>query len=331
MKIELTQIPVEGLSSPDNPFQTAFWAAVKRLNGWDALAFSLEIDSVNTQLLVLTRKIFLDLSIAYIPYGPQCSADTVVLKHLSETLRPMLPRGCFVIRYDVPWEGELAGRLPAGVRKNPYPIQPEGTVIVSLEGGPDAVFSRMRTRARRNVRRAQGEITITSWEGDPGQFHAWYETYTYTSLRDSFIPRTEEYMHHVLDTGRDGALGVEARLYLAWIGDSIIGGNIVLFTKQKALYLFGSSRHEYTGASPSYALQWHTIEEAVKRGCREYDLYGIAPDDEEDHHLHSLTLFKTGFGGQKVFRAGCFDVVCRPLVYHGYRLAELVHLSSARG
>ncbi len=314
----------------DNPFQTHFWASVKKMNGWDSRAFSYQINGAEYQVLILIKKIFLRFSIAYIPYGPEGIRNLKQLKLLSDSLKRELPKGCFFMRSDVPWvdSGET---LPSGIKQTSYPIQPEGTVIVPLSGGPDEVFSQFRTRAKRNIRRSIDEIRISEWKGDQKELKDWYETYTYTSLRDAFTPRSQAYMKHILELGNDRSLGVESKLYIAWIGDSVIGGNIVLYTQRRALYLFGASRHEYVSASPSYALQWYTIQEAVKHGCELYDLYGIAPEDDEEHHLHSLNMFKTGFGGEKIFRAGCFDSVLNPFIYYLFRLVETIHMASARG
>ncbi len=330
MSLNITPIAIEGLSNEDNPFQTHFWAAVKKMNGWEAKAFSYHINTCEFQVLVLIKRLFLRFSVAYIPYGPEGIQDLKQLRMISDALKKELPKGCFFLRCDVPWQDQKES-LPKGIKKTTYPIQPEGTVLVPLSGGPDEVFSHFRTRAKRNIRRSKDEILITEWDGDQKELKAWYETYTYTSIRDAFTPRSKAYMENILELGKRGDSGVESRLYLAWIGGSVIGGNIVLYTPKRALYLFGSSRHEYVAASPSYALQWYTIQDAVKRGCETYDLYGIAPENEEDHHLHSLNMFKTGFGGEKVYRAGCFDSVLNPFIYYTYRVVETIHMASARG
>ena len=56
-------------------------------------------------------------------------------------------------------------------------------------------------------------------------------------------------------------------------------------------------------------------------GSKIYDFYGIPPTGSENHPMHGLYLFKTGFGGREVHRPGSVDI---PLskVYGLYCLAE---------
>ena len=74
---------------------------------------------------------------------------------------------------------------------------------------------------------------------------------------------------------------------------------------------------------PTYALQWRGIQEAKALGCTTYDLLGIPPTDDPGHPMHGLFRVKTGFGGEIVHRAGCIDAPLRPLLYHGFRIAEM--------
>ncbi|MCF7934012.1 MAG: peptidoglycan bridge formation glycyltransferase FemA/FemB family protein [Spirochaetia bacterium] len=325
------RIPLQGLSSLDDPFQSSYWAAVKQHNGWEAFAVAAD----DQQLLVLKRPVLCRAALCYIPYGPQLPVPSdrrfAYLRDLSGEITRMTGPGVFLLRYDVPWQPPAeVPDLPQGVVRSPYAVQPEGTVRISLSGGLDAIYTQMRTRAKRQITRATDTILITCWDHSREQFDLWYETYRLTALRDHFIPRSAGYLHHLLLTGADPMVhGVESVLYLAWDQGRIIGGNIVLFTRDRALYLFGSSLRTESKRSCSYALQWHTIRQAVTRGCMSYDLYGIGPDDP-NHHLHSLTLFKTGFGGQKIYREGCFDVIINPLIYHPYRAAEQLRMHRSR-
>ncbi len=48
-----------------------------------------------------------------------------------------------------------------------------------------------------------------------------------------------------------------------------------------------------------YLLQWEVIKEAKKRNMTYYIFWGIAPNENRRHPWRGLTLFKTGFGGEK--------------------------------
>ena len=59
---------------------------------------------------------------------------------------------------------------------------------------------------------------------------------------------------------------------------------------------------------PAYLLQWTAMQDAKKYGSQYYDMYGMPPTDDENHPMHGLYLFKTGFGGKNIHRPGSYDV-----------------------
>ena len=50
----------------------------------------------------------------------------------------------------------------------------------------------------------------------------------------------------------------------------------------------------------SYFLQWQIIKEAKNRGIKYYNFWGIAPNDNPNHRFAGVTMFKTGFGGERI-------------------------------
>jgi lipid II:glycine glycyltransferase (peptidoglycan interpeptide bridge formation enzyme) len=72
----------------------------------------------------------------------------------------------------------------------------------------------------------------------------------------------------------------------------------------------------------TYALQWEAIRFARWKGCREYDFYGISPNDDPAHPMNGLYRFKTGFGGSVLHRKGCWDYPFKDHEYSIYRSSE---------
>ena len=82
-----------------------------------------------------------------------------------------------------------------------------------------------------------------------------------------------------------------------------------------ATYLHGGSSRERRGVMAPYLLQWRIMQEARRRGCNLYDLWGI-----DEKKWPGLTRFKKGFGGNAVRVGASVDIVCRPLLYKVYML-----------
>ena len=90
-------------------------------------------------------------------------------------------------------------------------------------------------------------------------------------------------------------------------GDNL-GAIMTLFSKTESVYLYGCSSNKKRNLMPNFLLQWTAMKDAKAYGSRYYDMYGMPPTDDPSHPMHGLYLFKTGFGGRNVHRAGSYDV-----------------------
>jgi len=79
----------------------------------------------------------------------------------------------------------------------------------------------------------------------------------------------------------------------------VLSSAIVVYWQNKAFYHHGASDLKFD-VPISYPVQWEAIKEAKERGCETYNFWGVAPEDaSDDHPWAGLTLFKTGFGGER--------------------------------
>ena len=60
------------------------------------------------------------------------------------------------------------------------------------------------------------------------------------------------------------------------------------------------------------------------RRCLTYDLYGSPAAPNPHHRWAGLYRFKTGFGGEVVYRWGCWDRPMNPFTYPLLRCAALL-------
>ena len=74
---------------------------------------------------------------------------------------------------------------------------------------------------------------------------------------------------------------------------------------------------------PNHLLQWTAMRDAKAYGSRYYDMYGMPPEGKDENHpMHGLYMFKANFGGKKIHRAGSYDYMVKPFLYHAYGYAE---------
>ena len=91
----------------------------------------------------------------------------------------------------------------------------------------------------------------------------------------------------------------QALLFLAYYEKKVIAGALIDFVDGMAIYRHSASDEQYRHIPAMYLLQWEVIKEAKKRGMKIYNFWGIAPNESKKHPWYGLTLFKTGFGGEK--------------------------------
>jgi lipid II:glycine glycyltransferase (peptidoglycan interpeptide bridge formation enzyme) len=324
------RISLEELSSRAETagfLQTAFWAKQKASFGWKAEAIRWNRGEKEGVLLILIRSLPAGLSLAYVPGGPPASAGQEdrdsFLVELSMELRGILPLGCFFIRYDLPEYSTfdtLAPVFPDILKKAPLDIQPPDTVVLDLREGYDALLPGMHKKTRYNIRLAAKKgVTVEIAGAD--RLKEWYELYRITALRDKIGIHPLSYYENLFSLLSDNKQA-RLKLFLAYSEAELLAGIIVLFHQKEAVYLYGASSNEKRNLMPAYALQSAALQEACRRGCTSYDMFGIPPSEDPDHPMAGLYRFKTGFGGEIRHRPGAWDYPYSRLIYLFYRLLE---------
>jgi lipid II:glycine glycyltransferase (peptidoglycan interpeptide bridge formation enzyme) len=324
--IELSQFPVSS-----NILQSAYWGRIKSSFGWKPYYYNYK----GTGLLVLTRKIFAKYYIAYVPHGPQLSVtdqNAPTLKEMGNEVKKSLPSGCILLRFDLPTGkyqlDPVLFNFEPPLKKSFSDIQPPDTVILSLKETEEDILSRMKSKTRYNIRLAFRKGIVVKMSGVEG-LDEWYQLYKETALRDKITIHSKEYYRMIFDISLENPVtnkNPEIILFKAEYNEQILAGIIVVVYGTRATYLYGASSNDHRNLMPAYALQWEAIKYAKSKGCSEYDLFGIPPENNPDHPMSGLYRFKTGFGGDILHRPGCWDLPLKPVIYQIYRWAEYFRL-----
>lgn len=338
--------------------QSSFWAEFKSHHGWkscpvliDGIAYSVLIRQLNLK--------FKKISIAYVPMAPEFGSDCTTcelsekLEKLSQTIKEKLPANTFCIRFDPAMdfnetskrdeyvENFILTNVNCNVRKSRTNVQPPDTTILPLISDVDGIankrsdeeiLSSMKSKWRYNIKlSAKKGVAVEKYEfftdGFKGAFEKFYALFQQTSQRDGVQFHSKSYYSDLLELAVKSQKAkdenIKITLYLAKHEDDYIAGIITLFYgNSEAVYLYGASGNLKRNLMPAYLLQWTAIQDAKDFGCTCYDFYGMPPTDDENHPMHGLYLFKTGFGGKNTHRPGSFDVILRKNDYRIYSIAE---------
>jgi lipid II:glycine glycyltransferase (peptidoglycan interpeptide bridge formation enzyme) len=257
-------------------------------------------------------------------------SDPSALQEFLDAIQPLAKQRraiCLKIEPNAEDTNSLAERLQAlGFHRSPQTIQPRRTLIVNLDGEPDDLLKRMKSKTRYNIRLA-ARRGVTVRPGTQADLPAFYQLMEVTGQRDAFGIHSDEYYEaaHQLfvPTG-------QGQLLLAEHEGQLLAGLVVLAMGETACYMYGASSDVGRNQMPTYLLQWEAMLWAKAQGCRFYDLWGV-PDEEEttleeqftqrSDGLWGVYRFKRGFGGRLVRATGAWDLVYAPVRYRLYRLA----------
>ncbi|HEV2952674.1 MAG TPA: peptidoglycan bridge formation glycyltransferase FemA/FemB family protein, partial [Candidatus Dormibacteraeota bacterium] len=100
--------------------------------------------------------------------------------------------------------------------------------------------------------------------------------------------------------------------YVARVAGKPCAAAVVARFGGRAYYLYAGSTGEHRDANPAYAALWAGIKAAAQAGCRDFDLWGVAPSDQPNHPWAGLSVFKRGFGADEVEYVGCWEIIFDP-------------------
>lgn len=328
--VSFSPIASEELEAGDNLLQSPFWARLKERHGWQSYAF--RVNMAAPTLLVLVRRFRGGIGLAYVPHGPdeRLGHGEEPLAEIAGEVEKRLPAGVAVLRFDPRWTHPLDnGRLrKLGVASGAVEVQPSNTVLIDLSQGEESLLAQMKSKWRYNVRLAAKRgvsVRVSGSDELRNDFERWYRMYERTAVRDRIAIHSSEYYRdfliHDWYTGPErGKPSVDLRL--AEHDGDLLAGIITARIGSRATYVFGASEDLKRNLMPSYALQWNAMRDAMEAGCSCYDMFGIPPAEDENHPMHGLYRFKTGFGGRHVSYCGTWDRVLRPLAGRAFRVAE---------
>jgi len=192
-------------------------------------------------------------------------------------------------------------------------IQPRRTVILDITKSEQELLGEMHYKTRYNIQLARKRgVEVKSQKSKVKSFKEFRRLMEQTARRDGFRPHPKEYYRKMLEIS-----GVE--MFVAEYEGKIIATNIVVFWDKMAIYLHGASDYKYRNLMAPFLLQWNQILEAQKRGCTEYDFWGI-----DEKKWPGVTRFKRGFGGQEISYPGAYDLVFKPTWYKIYKIARKI-------
>ena len=94
-----------------------------------------------------------------------------------------------------------------------------------------------------------------------------------------------------------------------------LSGALLMFSGEKAYYLYGASSNEFRDFLPNHHMQFAMMQYARERGAKTYDFGGTDNDPDKDSDHYGLWTFKKVWGTYLSEKIGEFDYVLNKPLY----------------
>jgi lipid II:glycine glycyltransferase (peptidoglycan interpeptide bridge formation enzyme) len=298
------------------------WGSLKSRYGWGVQRyFWVDGQAPIGAAAVLRRSLPGGLALNYAPRGPILDGRLEQWPAFWQALRERLAQdGGTVFKVDPEWtsDGQRAVLTGSSALPSRHPIQHQATWLVDISGGDEAMM-RLKESTRRNIRAGiKRGITVEASEGSAAM-DSFYELLQETATREQFTIRRRAYYHDLLSLFRERG---QAAVYLARHQDRLLAGAVMLFFGSKLVYLYGGTREDAKDLKPGYLLHWRAIEDAQRRGCTTYDMWGVPLDPQPGQRGYGYYVFKSRFNGRMVRFIGLYDLPVNRAAALTIRLAE---------
>lgn len=171
-------------------------------------------------------------------------------------------------------------------------VNPEKTWVLDLTTNEDEIKKQMKKSTRYEINRIEkNHIQVQKGNG-PEDLDIFWALHQKTVQRHGFVPFSKKSTQKELDI-----LGDQVQIFSASLDDEFFASSVIIFDSHAGYYHQGASvPHKLPF---SYATLWAAIQEAQKRGCREFNFWGVCDKDDKNHPWYGLSKFKRGFGGEE--------------------------------
>jgi lipid II:glycine glycyltransferase (peptidoglycan interpeptide bridge formation enzyme) len=209
-------------------------------------------------------------------------------------------------------EGAL---IKAGAR-NIAEVDPRYTQILDLTQSEAELRAGLASGHRNLINGTQRRGIVIRQTDKPGDLAQMLAMLSDTAQRSEVTFYPPDYFHTLWNTlqPRDAI-----RLYIAEVESKPIAGALFYDWGDTRYYAHaGAYQDKNRKAKASVSLVWQAILDAKAAGLKTFDLWGIAPADNNQHHLATLSRFKTAFGGSQASYGGTWDISLNRVKYAAY-------------
>lgn len=249
--------------------------------------------------------------------------DTKIVKAVFDDIRKQGEEsGCVFVRVRPQLElsdKSLALMQKLGLRRAPMYLSVEYAGILDLKKDEAEILAGASQGFRRKLRKAEKNDISISAETSEQAINEFCKLEKLHAERQRYVAFSESFLKNQFEAFREGN---EVLIYTAKKDGEILAQNFMIFYGPEASYHYGVSSELGTKYSAAPLLHMAAMEEARKRGCIRYNLWGIVGLEEKSHRFYGVSEFKRSFGCEELKYTPAHDLILKPLKYKLTKMVE---------
>ena len=206
-----------------------------------------------------------------------------------------------------------------GLKKAPMYLSVEYAGILDLTKSEEEILAGASQGFRRKYRKAQKnnlEITADTKASSIDEFCRLEKLH---ATRQKYVAFSNSFLKKQFEAFKQND---EILIYTAKLDGQVLAQNFIIFYGPEASYHYGVSSELGTKYSAAPLLHIKAMEEARKRGCIRYNLWGIVEPNETSHRFYGVSEFKRSFGCQELKYTPAHDMILNPIKYQVTKIVE---------
>lgn len=195
-----------------------------------------------------------------------------------------------------------------GFKNNSTPYLPTKTIHIDLTKNEEWLLKSMHYKTRYNIKVARKNKVVVETSKDIEAFSKLWQSEA--KERGFFISQEKEiqeiYKAFTKGSSTSKAFGENAHILMAKHHDVIMGGVLLLFTKESCYYMFAFSTKEGKKYFAPTLLVWEALQIAKVRKMKVFDFEGIFDERFPLPRWKGFSRFKMSFGGKEIEYPGAF-------------------------
>lgn len=206
-----------------------------------------------------------------------------------------------------------------GLVKAPMYLSVEYAGILNLDKTEEEILAGASQGFRRKLRKAEKNEIEISASDDAKEIKDFCKLEKLHAERQKYVAFSSSFLTKQFEAFKEGK---EVLIYTAKKDGEILAQNFIIFYGPEASYHYGVSSELGTKYSAAPLLHLAAMEEARKRGCIRYNLWGIVGKDETSHRFYGVSEFKRSFGCEEFKYTPAHDLILKPLKYKLTKIVE---------